>query len=143
MISKVASPFAILALTLVSTQHCEAFLPQRLAFRSAVAVTVDPAPTTTHPRPSWMSTSARSMGIVEDFVVGSDAKTRKVATEKYLLELQKRVDRINALESDIEDLGDEDLQAKTLEFRERLAKGEDINGPILEEGFAVVREAAW
>jgi preprotein translocase subunit SecA len=83
------------------------------------------------------------MGIVEDFVTGSDAKTRKVSNEKYLLELQKRVDRINGLESDVEDLGDEDLQAKTIEFKDRLAKGEDINGPILEEAFAVVREAAW
>jgi preprotein translocase subunit SecA len=30
-----------------------------------------------------------------------------------------------------------------MEFRERLKKGEDINGKILEEAFAVVREAAW
>jgi preprotein translocase subunit SecA len=83
------------------------------------------------------------MGIVEDFVSGSDAKTRKLATEKYLRELQKRVDRINDLESDIEDLGDEDIQAKTQEFKDRLAKGEDIDGLILEEAFAIVREAAW
>jgi len=57
--------------------------------------------------------------------------------------VQKRVERINALEATIEELGDDELQAKTQEFRERLAKGEDINGPILEEAFAVVREAAW
>jgi len=47
------------------------------------------------------------------------------------------------MEADIEDLGDDELAAKTKEFRERLAKGEDINGKILEESFAVVREAAW
>ncbi len=40
-------------------------------------------------------------------------------------------------------MGDDELQAKTTEFKERLAKGEDINGPLLEEAFAVVREAAW
>jgi preprotein translocase subunit SecA len=57
--------------------------------------------------------------------------------------LQKRVDRINGLESTVEDLGDDELQAKTQEFRKRLAGGEDLNGPLLEEAFAVVREAAW
>jgi preprotein translocase subunit SecA len=54
-----------------------------------------------------------------------------------------RVERINAMEPTVEDLGDDELQAKTTEFRERLRNGEDINGPILEEAFAVVREAAW
>ena len=63
--------------------------------------------------------------------------------DKYIAELQKRVDSINGMEADIEDLGDDELGAKTKEFRERLAKGEDINGNILEESYAVVREAAW
>lgn len=83
------------------------------------------------------------MGIVENFVSGTDEKTRKSSNEKYLAKLQQRVDRINGLEESIEDLGDEELQAKTEEFRQRLAKGEDMNGPLLEEAFAVVREAAW
>jgi preprotein translocase subunit SecA len=51
--------------------------------------------------------------------------------------------KINALESTIEELGDDELRRKTEEFRVRLVKGEDINGPLLEEAFAVVREAAW
>ena len=38
---------------------------------------------------------------------------------------------------------DDELAAKTTEFRERLAKGEELNGGILTEAFAVVREAAW
>jgi len=83
------------------------------------------------------------MGIVENFVSSSDEKTRTKSNEKYLAKLQERVDRINGLEETIEELGDEELQAKTTEFRNRLEKGEDINGPILEEAFAVVREAAW
>lgn len=83
------------------------------------------------------------MGIVEDFVTTTDAKTRQAGNEKYLGQLQKRVDSINALEETIEELGDDELQAKTQEFKNRLAKGEDINGPLLEEAFAVVREAAW
>jgi len=43
----------------------------------------------------------------------------------------------------MEELSDEELIGKTEEFRVRLGKGEDINGKILEEAFAVVREASW
>lgn len=87
--------------------------------------------------------SALTMGFVEEFMTGRDDETRKAANEKYLAELQKRVERINELEGSIEELGDDEMVAKTEEFRTRLAKGEDINGKILEEAFAVVREAAW
>lgn len=84
------------------------------------------------------------MGVMEDFMAGTDKQTRKKENESYLVELNKRVERINALEASIEDLGDDELVAKTAEFRKRLVEdGEDINGPILEEAFAVVREAAW
>lgn len=81
--------------------------------------------------------------VIEQFIADSDEKQRNADNAKYLAEIQKRVDRINALEPTIEDLGDDELQAKTEEFKQRLAKGEDINGPLLEEAFAVVREAAW
>jgi preprotein translocase subunit SecA len=83
------------------------------------------------------------MGFVEEFMTGRDDATREKSNAKYLEEQQLRVDRINAMEPTVEDLGDDELQAKTTEFRERLRNGEDINGPILEEAFAVVREAAW
>jgi hypothetical protein len=84
-----------------------------------------------------------SMGKVEEFLTGRDDKAREKANEKYLAGLQKRVDKINELEADVEDLGDDELMAKTEKFKERLKSGEDINGPILEEAFTVVREAAW
>jgi preprotein translocase subunit SecA len=83
------------------------------------------------------------MDVMEKFVAGKDEATRSAASTKYLAEVQKRVDRINELEPTIEDLGDDELQAKSEEFKARLQKGEDINGPLLEEAFAVVREAAW
>jgi len=83
------------------------------------------------------------MGKFEDFLSGQDESFRKKDNDAYLATLQKRVDRINALEPTIEELGDEELEAKTLEFKERLRSGEDINGELLEEAFAVVREAAW
>jgi len=89
------------------------------------------------------SKTSLNMGVMEDFLTGRDAAQRESENKKYLEELQKRVDRITELEATIEELGDDELEAKTKEFKERLAKGEDINGPLLEEAFAVVREAAW
>jgi preprotein translocase subunit SecA len=80
---------------------------------------------------------------MEDFLAGSDKSQRDADNAQYLATLQQRVDRINAMESTIEDLGDDELEAKTREFQLRLQNGEDINGPLLEEAFAVVREAAW
>ncbi len=52
------------------------------------------------------------------------------------------VDRIEALEPDMQQLSDEDLKHKTVEFKERLANGESLDD-ILVEAYAVVREAAW
>ncbi|WP_300295309.1 preprotein translocase subunit SecA [Ferrovibrio sp.] len=53
----------------------------------------------------------------------------------------KTVEAINALEPEIARLDDAALTAKTLEFRQRLEKGEDLDD-LLPEAFAVVREAA-
>ena len=85
------------------------------------------------------------MGLLDSIVNpgAGDAQKRVDANKQYLDQLQKRVVQINALESTMEELGDDELRRKTQEFRERLAKGEDINGSLLEEAFAVVREAAW
>ncbi len=55
--------------------------------------------------------------------------------------LQRGVEAVNVFEPDIEKLSDEELQAKTGEFRERLANGETLDD-ILSEAFAVVREAS-
>ncbi len=63
------------------------------------------------------------------------------ANEREVKRLMKTVDQINALESSIAPLSDEQLRAKTDEFRGRIAKGEDLDD-ILPEAFAVVREAA-
>ncbi|NLI91069.1 MAG: preprotein translocase subunit SecA [Peptococcaceae bacterium] len=57
--------------------------------------------------------------------------------KKYM----KKVDRINQLEPQMQGLSDEDLSAKTVEFRQRLEKGETLDD-LLPEAFAVVREAA-
>ena len=53
----------------------------------------------------------------------------------------KLVGRIGALEASLTSLSDEQLKAKTAEFRERLAKGATLD-ELLPEAFATVREAA-
>ena len=61
--------------------------------------------------------------------------------ERVLRQLGKVVQKINGLEADLQSLSDEQLQAKTTEFKERLAKGETLDA-LLPEAFAVVREAS-
>ena len=51
------------------------------------------------------------------------------------------VDKIEALEPEMEKLSDEELKAKTPEFKKRLAEGETLDD-ILPEAYAVVREAS-
>ena len=59
---------------------------------------------------------------------------------KRMRQLEEQVVLINALEPDIEKLSDEALRAKTIEFRERHARGEYLDD-LLPEAFAVAREA--
>lgn len=60
--------------------------------------------------------------------------------ERELKRMNKVVVRINALEPDMQKLSDEQLKAKTIEFRERFQKGETLD-QLLPEAFATVREA--
>jgi len=61
--------------------------------------------------------------------------------KKYLKKAQRKVEKINQLEPEFEKLKDEQLKEKTLEFKERLQKGETLDD-LLEEVFSLVREAA-
>lgn len=61
--------------------------------------------------------------------------------EKELKRLSKVVEQINAMESQYIALSDEQLRAKTDEYKERVAKGEELTA-ILPEAFATVREAS-
>ena len=61
--------------------------------------------------------------------------------ERLLKQFQKSVVSINALESSLERLSDEQLRGKTQEFRARLAGGETLD-QLLVEAFAVVREGS-
>ncbi|MCM2523897.1 preprotein translocase subunit SecA [Stenotrophomonas maltophilia] len=61
--------------------------------------------------------------------------------ERQLRQLNRIVAKINALEPEIEKLSDEQLQAKTPEFKQRIAGGEALD-KVLPEAFAVCREAS-
>ena len=61
-------------------------------------------------------------------------------TKKDIKKLQKVVAKINGFTDAIAQLSDEQLQRKTTEFKERLAKGETLDD-LLPEAYAVVREA--
>src|ERR1700744_931100 len=61
--------------------------------------------------------------------------------QRLVKQYQKTVAAINALEPQIEQLTDEQLRAKTGEFRQRVASGESLD-KILPEAFAVCREAS-
>ena len=61
--------------------------------------------------------------------------------ERTLKSLGKIVNKINILEADFEKLTDEELKAKTTEFRQRLIDGETLDS-LIPETFATVREAS-
>ena len=61
--------------------------------------------------------------------------------DRTLRRLRKIVKEINNYEPTFEALSDEELKAKTVEFRERLDKGESLD-QLLPEAFATVREAS-
>lgn len=63
-------------------------------------------------------------------------------SEKELKKIGPIVDAIEALDEKMQALSDEELKAKTQEFKDRLAAGETLDD-ILVEAFAVVREAAY
>ncbi|HEX5260864.1 MAG TPA: preprotein translocase subunit SecA [Gaiellales bacterium] len=73
------------------------------------------------------------MSMFQKFLRAGEGRTLK--------RLEQRVREVNALESDIEQLSDDQLAAKTIEFRERFEAGEELE-ELLPEAFACVREAS-
>ncbi|WP_442602629.1 preprotein translocase subunit SecA [Paenibacillus sp. KN14-4R] len=63
------------------------------------------------------------------------------SNEREIKRMLKVVEQINSIESQFTGLSDEELKAKTVEFRARIEKGETLD-ELLPEAFAVVREAS-
>jgi preprotein translocase subunit SecA len=64
------------------------------------------------------------------------------SNEREVKRLSEIVDEINDLGEEWAGLSDEDLSAKTAEFKERLEEGEDLDD-LLPEAFATTREMSW
>ncbi|MGA8297795.1 MAG: preprotein translocase subunit SecA [Acidimicrobiales bacterium] len=69
------------------------------------------------------------------------AKLLRAGEGKKVRSLEEVVPLINSLEEEVEALSDDELAQMTVEFKQRLDQGEDLN-ELLVEAFAVVREAA-
>ena len=63
-------------------------------------------------------------------------------SEKELKKINPILDKIESYDSAMQALSDEELRAKTEEFKKRLADGQTLDD-LLPEAFAAVREAAW
>lgn len=70
------------------------------------------------------------------------SKLLRAGEGRTVKRLGKMADDVIALEDKYAELSDEELKAKTDEFKTRLKDGEVMND-ILLEAFATVREAAW
>ena len=62
-------------------------------------------------------------------------------SEREIKKIRPMVDKVLALEAEYKALSDEDLKAKTPEFKKRYAEGESLDA-LLPEAFAAIREAA-
>ncbi|QMV85936.1 preprotein translocase subunit SecA [Corynebacterium hindlerae] len=70
------------------------------------------------------------------------SKILRVGEGRAVKRLQAIADQVIALEDEYAALSDEELKAKTVEFKERVEKGEKIDNLLLE-AFATAREASW
>lgn len=64
------------------------------------------------------------------------------SSQRNLNSYQQIVKKINSLEGSIKILSDDELKAKTKEFKQLIKAGKDLNATLVE-AFAVVREASW
>src|SRR3954452_16729836 len=72
--------------------------------------------------------------------LGSFEKVLRLGEGRRLKRLREQANYIATLEPEFEALSDEQLRAKTAEFRQRLENGEELDN-LLFEAFAAVREA--
>ncbi len=70
------------------------------------------------------------------------SKFIKSTNQKELDRISKIVNKINSLEKNVKNLGNEDFPKKTEEFKEKIKNGSSLN-TILPEAFAIVREASF
>lgn len=74
--------------------------------------------------------------------MGLGTKLFGTHSDHALKKIKPIVDKVMALDEEMQALSDDELKAKTQEFKDRLAKGETLDD-ILVEAFAVCREADY
>ncbi len=98
----------------------------------------------------WVSTLGTKLPprVIADTVIEKDPMLGAIAkkvfgtrNERQIRKLWKTVERINALEPELQQLSDDQLRARTDDFRARHEQGESLD-KLLPEAFATVREAA-
>ncbi|MGD9732537.1 MAG: preprotein translocase subunit SecA, partial [Desulfamplus sp.] len=62
--------------------------------------------------------------------------------DRAIKKIMPLIEQINSFEPEIQKLTDQEMAYKTIEFKERISKGETLDD-ILPEAFALVREASW
>jgi len=75
-------------------------------------------------------------------MAGFFSKLLRAGEGRQVKTYEKMAARIGELEPSMQALSDEELAGKTIEFRERLERGEELDA-LLPEAFAAVREASW
>ena len=134
----------VLATTL-SVASLAALVPSWLVSQRqgpAAAVTQRPPTRVAASRIQMLDLLNRAPAGADDAAPSQSSSFDAARNAEVLAKYTKRVEAINSLEDDIEALDDDQLAAKTGEFRERLAAGASLD-ELLPEAFAVVREGAW
>ena len=72
-------------------------------------------------------------------MIGSLKNILGNSNARVIKKMQSVIDDINDFAPDISKLNDNELRSKTIEFKDRISKGETTND-LLSEAFAVVRE---
>jgi preprotein translocase subunit SecA len=92
-------------------------------------------------RSTALSVKLHAAGVFTSMVLNFLTKVFGSKNERELKQLQPLVERINALESQMQGLNDDQLKAQTAAFKQRIAQGETLDD-LLPEAFAAVREAS-
>jgi SecA DEAD-like domain len=147
MTPRLAVAMGLLLALLVSVRlpSGQAFAPATRRFGRGLSTSSSVVDRRTVSTASSSSTALR-MGLLDGLkkiVTGQDpVELLAQENEQTLAAYRTKVEKINGLEDAYEKLSDEQLRARTDEFRRRLASGETLD-TLLVEAFAVVREAAW
>lgn len=125
------------AFSTLSRMQCSSLIDKTSAFFDGSIVQADLKPKQTPAVTADAATQNSSENMFDELLT----KIFGSRNERLIKQYRRQVAAINKLEPAMEALSDAELQAKTQEFRDRIAKGATTD-ELLTEAFAVVREAS-